>query len=255
MKYRTYITSHGGNIRRNNEDNGYLARVYRKKDDCFSWNYEKKTKHRLLAAVFDGMGGISNGEIASRIAAEELLLFDRHKFTERVNQFVQNTNKKICAYSEGSKMGTTFVALSIEEDYYYFSNMGDSRGYLYRNGNLKQITKDHNMVREMYLCGVLSLEQAKSHPGRHAIYQFLGMPEEDGEMLILEPYMGEDIKAQAGDICLLCSDGLTDMVEDDKIAAILSGKGSVIEKAECLKKAALDNGGRDNITIILVEAI
>lgn len=254
MKYRAYITSHGGNVRKNNEDNAYLEGMYRVDDNEFWWNYKCEKEESLLAAVFDGMGGISSGEVASRMAAAEMSDRKMKVFSENLLSYVQDTNTKIVTYSGNHKMGTTYAAVSVEENHYFFSNIGDSRGYLYRKGKLEQMTKDHNLVQEMYRCGILTKEQALRHPERHAIYQYLGMPEEDGMEVMLEPFVRNPIKAERKDICLLCSDGLTDMVSDEKMQEILGQEDTIEEKAEKLKECALKNGGRDNVTILLVEA-
>lgn len=255
MKYRAYITSHGGNIRKNNEDNAYLEGIYRLEDNEFCWNYKIEKQDFVLAAVFDGMGGISSGEIASRMAAVEMSHIKSAVFSENLQSYVQETNAKIVNYSKNHKMGTTYTAVSVEDNKYYFSNIGDSRGYLYRNGKLEQMTKDHNLVQEMYNGGVLTKEQALKHPERHAIYQYLGMPEEDGMEIVLEPFIRNSVSAETGDICLLCSDGLTDMVTEEKIQEILEKAGTIEDKAESLKECALENGGKDNVTILLIEAL
>lgn len=253
MKYKAYIISHGGKVRQNNEDNAYLEGVYRLEDNEFSWNHEIEKKDSLLAAVFDGMGGCSDGEVASKIAASEMFRKKDFIFSKNLMSYVQETNQKILDQSEGRKMGTTYVGVSIESDKYYFSNLGDSRGYLYRNEILKQMTKDHNLVHEMYDCGILTKEQAINHPNRQAIYQYLGIADEDGMEVILEPFVVNPIDAESKDICMLCSDGLTDMVSDEKIQEILGKEVSLKEKAEELQECALENGGRDNVTILLIE--
>ena len=254
MKYKAYLTSHGGKVRKNNEDNAYLEGVYRLDDNEFCWNCETEKEAFMLAAVFDGMGGCSNGEVASRIAAGEMYRRKDFLFSKQLTFYIQETNQMVLDFAMGQKMGTTYVGLSVESDKYYFSNLGDSRGYLYRNGNLMQMTKDHNLVHEMYECGILTKEQAMNHPNRHAIYQYLGIEDEDGMEVMLEPSVKGDIAAECKDICLLCSDGLTDMVSDEKIQEILGENMSIKEKAEKLKDCALENGGRDNVTILLIEA-
>lgn len=254
MKYKAYVTSHGGKVRKNNEDNAYLEGIYRFDDSEFSWSYVIEKKDSLLAAVFDGMGGCSNGEVASRIAASELCRRKDFALSENLTSYLRETNQRILDLSKGKKMGTTYAGVSVESDKYCFSNLGDSRGYLYRNGKLRQITKDHNLVQEMYECGILTKDQALSHPNRHVIYQYLGMEDEDGMEVILEPFVSKSIDIESKDICMLCSDGLTDMVSDKVIQAILGNPGTIEEKAEKLKECALENGGKDNVTVLLIEA-
>ena len=174
MTYRAYLVSHGGCIRANNEDNGYLEGQFREDDGVFSWSCAAVAEGNLLAAVFDGMGGEENGEAASRMAAGTMAAMAGEetfaagggnarrsggRFSIRTEEFVWRAGERILALAGRSRMGTTYAAVSVEEDTYFFSNLGDSRGYLYRKGCLTQMTKDHNMVRELYRNGVLTKEQ------------------------------------------------------------------------------------------------
>lgn len=254
MKYRGYIVSHGGNVRTNNEDNGYLDGYYRLNDKEFAWNYEKEKENSIMTAVFDGMGGEDNGEVASRLAVRTMYSMKNKRFSDITEEYTINAGKKIQNNANGTHMGTTYTALSVEDNVYYFSNLGDSRGYLFRDGVLTQMTKDHNMIQEMLKNGILTEEQAQKHPDRHTLYQYLGMREEEEE-IEPEPYIAEPVEAQSGDICLLCTDGLTDMLSDQEISNILSEKQLAEEKIQKLLKTALEHGGKDNITILVLEAI
>lgn len=246
------IMSHGGKARINNEDNGYLDGYYRLDDKEFIWSSEKETENHFLAAVFDGMGGEEHGEVASRIAARMMYAMKNKKFSEVIEEYVAKSSESILSYAKNTNMGTTYAAVSIEENKYYFSNLGDSRGYLFRNGTLRQMTKDHNMVQEFLRAGILTEEQAKVHPERHTVYQFLGMKDE--EDIPLEPYQQEPTEVQVGDICLLCSDGLTDMLKDDEICDILIKERTIKDSADNLLQSALKQGGKDNVTILLLTA-
>ena len=252
MLYKGYLKSHGGKIRTNNEDNGYLDGYYRIDDQQFLWSVEKEKENNILAAVFDGMGGEEQGEVASRLAARTMYGMKNKRFSVEAENYAKKAGDCILGGDKKSRKGTTYVAVSVEDNQFFFSNIGDSRGYLFRNGQLTQMTKDHNMVQEMLKEGILTPEQAKKHPDRHSIYQFLGMQEEDD--IPPEPHCAEKIEAQQGDICLLCSDGLTDMLEDEEISRILSSSDSVKEIGDCLVEAALDKGGKDNVTVLLLMA-
>ncbi len=265
MKCHGLIISHGGNVRSNNEDNAYLNGFYRKNDNEYSWKYEIGFSETVISAVFDGMGGEAEGEVASRIAAETLdVIYDRYYagnddmgkedilFPNIIDDYVSMSSRRIAEYNLNNNMGTTFAALSFENDTFSFYNIGDSRGYLFRSGELVQMTKDHNLVRRMLSEGILTKEQAERHPHRNALYQFLGM-KEDNELVKTECYKEELVQSVAGDIYLLCTDGLTEMVPDKDICNILSKEHSLGTKAEKLINRAREAGGRDNITIILIE--
>lgn len=253
MRYKAYIASHGGKVRKNNEDNGYVHGYYRKNDKEFAWCYETEAADNMLLSVFDGMGGEENGEVASRVAAQTMKLMNEQPFSQVINEYVDNAGRQIQTFAGKANTGTTYVAVSIEDNVYHFSNLGDSRGYLFREGKLTRLTKDHNMVEELFQMGVLTEEQAKKHPDRHTLYQYLGM-KEDEDGTIMEAHIAETLQAESGDICLLCSDGLIEMVSEKTIVDILTTPTKLSEKAERLKETALMNGGKDNVTVLLVES-
>lgn len=259
MKYKGFVISHKGKVRMNNEDNAYINGYYSRDEKKSFWTYKDEKNDNMLVAVFDGMGGEKNGKIASRMATEELAYKENsekvyaQRFSKKTNFYVANTNRKIALYDENVNMGTTCVILSIESNEYYFLNLGDSRGYLFRNGELRQMTKDHNMVIELFKQGVLTKEQAENHRDRHSLYQYLGM-KECGEIIEPEPFCSEGLEAMKGDVCLLCSDGLTNMLNDKEIQKILNDDKLIEDKIIELFYKALDKGGKDNVTIVLVEA-
>ena len=248
------VLSSRGNVRSNNEDNAFLAGYYRQDDTVAEWEYECLTQDNMLAAVFDGMGGELHGEIASRMAAEAMYRIKEKSFSEVVEKYTVQTSEEIANYDFPNDMGTTFVALSIEKNRYHFFNLGDSRGYLWREGKLIQQTQDHNLVQKMYRDGILSKEQMTVHPDRHVVYQYLGMKEEE-ELILPECFESEPVQGSPGDICLLCSDGLTGMLSDSDIGNVLSSEHALWEKGRELMQQALTAGGKDNITLALVETI
>ena len=165
--------------------------------------------------------------------------------------YIYEVNFRISTHTINRKMATTYAALSIENNIYCFSNIGDSKGYLCRNGKIRKMTKDHNTVQLLVEEGLLTEEQAKKHPQRHAIYQALGMQEEDIEP---EPYISEKQNAQEGDLLLLCTDGITDMITEAEIEEILLDK-MIQNKVEVIVDKAMENGGKDNITALIVEVL
>ena len=257
MKYYAYAISHGGRIRSNNEDNLYLNGIYRKDNDIFFWEEGSISENGIKAAVYDGIGGAEKGEVASYLAAR---VFDEQKqkmFKDGLEDYLRSANAAILEAADGRSMGSTYVMLSVIRDICWFNNVGDSRGYVFRNHTLKKMTKDHNMVTELMEEGILTREQAMRHPDRHAIYQYLGMDDEDE--LAIEPYEHPAFAAKEGDYYLLCSDGLTDMVAEERIQEILDGDigeepaDHVVKSlATHLVEEALDHGGRDNVTVILI---
>ena len=142
-------------------------------------------------------------------------------------------------------MGTTVVAATIQDNEMCVANVGDSRLYVI-NQEIKQITVDHSLVEEMVRMGGIRREQARIHPDKNIITRAIGA-EEDIEVDFFR------VRLEKGDFVLLCSDGLTNMIEDEEIRMILQGQRDIVEKAEALVEAANQNGGKDNIAVILIE--
>ena len=254
MRYHSFAVSDSGRLRDNNEDNACVNDYYCENSSTFSWGHESKEATAILAAVFDGMGGEANGEIASKMAAENMAAICEADFSKEVDAYVERTNKAIALYDTEHNMGTTFAALYAKDDMYYIYNIGDSRVYLYRDGRLKQMTHDHNMVRRLQREGILTKEQADRHPQRNSISQFLGMKDK-GMLIRPDCFKEEMVHARPEDIILLCTDGLTEMVSDEAICNRLSQPGTIKDKTQDLLQMALDAGGKDNVTIILAEAV
>lgn len=251
MKYKVDFISHQGNIRAKNEDNAYINGKYRKEVEELIWEYKEEFSDNALLAVFDGVGGECGGETASKIAAQTMDEYNNGCFTKNIMDYIYEVNFRISTHTINRKMATTYAALSIENNIYCFSNIGDSKGYLCRNGKIRKMTKDHNTVQLLVEEGLLTEEQAKKHPQRHAIYQALGMQEEDIEP---EPYISEKQNAQEGDLLLLCTDGITDMITEAEIEEILLDK-MIQNKVEVIVDKAMENGGKDNITALIVEVL
>ena len=244
-----------GKKRRNNEDNFYICGRYKEDPDANVDHAESiRQTGAYLFSVCDGMGGAQFGEIASNIAVRTLGKYAEY-FDERYADYFAEANDSICretAARGSERIGTTFVGLSIRGDTARCYNIGDSRAYLLRDTELRQLSIDHTQAEMMFRYGMISEEEAKRHPSRHVLTQHLGiLPEE----MIIEPYAADAIPLCDGDIFLLCSDGLTDMLGDEEIRDILSEDSCLKDKTEALIAAALSNGGKDNVTVILVKAV
>ncbi len=202
-----------------------------------------------LFAVADGMGGAQAGEVASRLAAESFEPARRGEGSPEayLRAIARTANARIHrlaqADSSRSGMGTTLTAALVEDDEVSFAHVGDSRAYLFRDGELKLLTSDHSLVEELRRQGRLTDEQAVDHPQRSIITRALG-PEREVEVDTMT------YRARPGDVYLLCSDGLTTMVREDRIAAALANTESLDEAVSSLLREANEAGGRDNITVV-----
>ena len=203
-----------------------------------------------LFAVADGMGGAQAGEVASEMAIDQFVE-EREPGTpaeKQLEEIALSANRKIWEMAQSDTrhagMGTTLTAAMLDGQNVAVGHVGDSRLYLYRDGTLERMTRDHSLVEEFVRQGKLTPEQAEKHPQRSVITRALG-PEGTVEVDTFR------IPARDGDVYLLCSDGLSGMVSDDDLAAILGEGRPLDQTAAALVEAANDNGGRDNITAVL----
>ena len=203
-----------------------------------------------LFAVADGMGGAQAGEVASKLAAAALEDTDPGALSgsERVVSLIQEANRRVYERSNAdpsaSGMGTTMTVALVEGGAVTFGHVGDSRAYLLRDGAMEQLTEDHSLVNELLKSGKLSPEEAETHPQRSVITRAVGTdPDVDVESFTIETH--------AGDVFLICSDGLTDMVADEEIFAVLDRHHDDLDRAtKALVAAANRGGGVDNITVV-----
>ncbi|HZU39866.1 MAG TPA: Stp1/IreP family PP2C-type Ser/Thr phosphatase [Solirubrobacteraceae bacterium] len=213
-------------------------------------NEDSAFAHAPLFVVADGMGGAQAGEVASQMAVETFrqALPDGTSAEERLAQRIREANRRIHdrsrAERERAGMGTTLTAAYLDDGTLAIAHVGDSRAYLMRDGALKRLTRDHSLVGELVQRGKLTEEEAAEHPQRSIITRALG-PEPDVEVDTWS------YPVRAGDVILLCSDGLTSMVSEDEVAEILAGGKRLEDAAEGLIGAANAAGGRDNITVVL----
>ena len=205
-----------------------------------------------LWLVADGMGGHEYGEVASALARETIVREIRDGTP--LEQSIRIADEEIIRVSrrrhDALPMGTTVVAARVRGNRFEVAWVGDSRVYLWRDGQLAQLSQDHSYVQELIANGAITHEQARSHPHRNVVTQALGVT--DPRNLNVETMTGE---LRAGMQLLLCSDGLTEEVDDRSIANVLSQRDcSAQECVDTLVAAALDGGGSDNVTVILVRS-
>lgn len=208
-----------------------------------------------LFIVADGMGGHKAGDVASREAIER---FVKYACTTHMSDpanildaGIISVNKDIFDMANSNRdysgMGTTFVAASLVENHVYIANVGDSRLYLIGR-DIRQITRDHSLVEDMVRMGVLEREEARTHYKKNVITKAIGVADDKTST----PDIFE-IEVENGDKLLLCSDGLTNMVEDYDIKKIVKDNDSIEDAVRELIKQANENGGKDNISAILIE--
>jgi len=203
-----------------------------------------------LFAVADGMGGAQAGEVASKLAAAALEDTDSGSSSgqERVVSLIQEANRRVYARANTdpatSGMGTTMTVALVEGQVVTIGHVGDSRAYLVRAGRLEQLTEDHSLVNELLKSGKLSPQEAETHPQRSVITRAVGTdPDVDVDAFRVD--------ALEGDVFLLCSDGLTDMVDDEGILDVVERYHDDLDRvAKSLVSAANRGGGEDNITVI-----
>lgn len=206
-----------------------------------------------LLVVADGMGGHKAGEYASKFAVEVVKQELAHSIEESPEAMMRNAiitaNQRLRdAAREDSRfhgMGTTLVVATVIERTLYFANVGDSRLYLL-NEDIRQLSKDHSLVQEMVRLGGINQEEAKHHPDKNIITRAVG-GREQVEVDFFE------YRLKKGDIILMCTDGLSNMVEDDEILRIVRSSRDVVEAVERLIERANKNGGSDNIGVIVAQ--
>jgi PPM family protein phosphatase len=206
-----------------------------------------------LFAIADGMGGAKAGEVASGLAAAAVQESDEDEASgeARVAALIAEANRRVFRRAnedrEASGMGTTMTVALVEDDRVAIGHVGDSRAYLIRDGELEQLTDDHSLVAELVRSGKLTPEEAESHPQRSVITRAVGT-EADVDVDTFS------VVASPGDLFLLCSDGLTDMVDGGTILeAIEEHRDDLKKAAKALVNAANRVGGEDNITVIFFE--
>lgn len=237
-KVRTAVITHAGLVRRQNEDNFLMLPEYN------------------LFAIADGMGGHQGGAYASSLALqvikEEIISSkgkEKEDLREELSQAVQRANEKVFTrgHLEGDKagMGTTLTAVLIQDWVAHLAHVGDSRAYLLRENAFCPLTKDHSLVGELLRHGSLTKREAESHPQKHLLTRALGVEEE----------VKVDTSSMSlcmGDLLFLCTDGLTNLVQDEEIHKAFAKEMKLEKTLEGLMDLALKRGGQDNITMIAI---
>lgn len=206
-----------------------------------------------LWAVADGMGGHAHGDWASRTLTAALggvaLSDDLEESANAVSSAIQRGNRLIWreAARRAQQMGSTIVALLVRDSRFALLWVGDSRAYLLRDAQLHQLSSDHSQVQEMVDRGLITPVEAKHHPRAHVLARAVGVE----ERLAIDAITDQVL---AGDLFLLCSDGLTGVVEEGELAAVLTGAGGRHAAVERLVALALERGAPDNVTVVIVTA-
>ena len=234
-----------GRVRELNEDN---------------WHWEPLSDDMVLYAVADGMGGHDRGEVASQVAVETLFVAARERLAvtesreipalrELLRESVQTANRAVVSAGEenDSNMGTTLTCCLLYQDKHaVVANVGDSRAYLLRDGDLNAISQDHSLVAYLVQLGELTAEEARTHPSGNILVRSIGsMPEVEVDVYYVE--------VQENDWLMLCSDGLWGEISDADIRQILADNAEPQDACQALVDKANDAGGRDNTTLIIVQ--
>lgn len=211
----------------------------------------------VLAIVADGMGGHQAGDVASQMAVDIIQnklqaippgapVEERKK---RVQEAIELANENIFNFASQREnyygMGTTVVTVLADEHSVVIGHIGDSRAYKFNNGQIEQLTEDHSLVNELVKNGQITREEATHHPRRNVLTRALGT-ESTIEVDI------QDLPWKNGELLLICSDGLSSLVSNEQLLALVNGTGALDDKAKQLVNEALEAGGDDNITVVLV---
>lgn len=222
------------------------GRVRSSNEDSYGYRAD-----RGIFVVCDGMGGAAGGEVASRMTVQKILermTSDSVDSPEALHEAIADANRAVLDCAERDPglygMGTTLVALLLRPPSAVIAHAGDSRCYLFRDGQLTRCTQDHSLVDEQLRLGTMTREEAERSPFRSVITRAVGT-----QKSVMEEAVEIDVKP--GDVFLLCSDGLTREVTEDTIAEVLEAEKDLDAAAKRLVDAANENGGRDNVTCLL----
>ena len=236
--------SHTGLVRKLNEDDFLIMPEYG------------------LFCVADGMGGHTAGDVASRLTLESIANYMDSINPETdvfiadaisagpvnssvLSASIQHANKMVNHEAAGRMMGSTIVASHFTDHLITLNHVGDSRIYLFKEGQLTQLTEDHSLVNDLYLQGHITREEMWTHPQRNVITRAIGTATE-------VEVSSRTLVPEADSLLLLCSDGLTGMLQETEISALLNVRMDTLERCEALVKKAIEAGGRDNITILII---
>ncbi len=261
LKLNISVSTNVGKHRKNNEDNFYINSITEHELDDYSSQYEAELTENMIFAVCDGMGGESFGEVASENAVKILHEY-RNEINEAselseqkkaVNRYTTEANNRI--YDEilrfdGARGGTTLALGCIRNNIISMYYLGDSRIYMYRDEILTRLTRDHTVAYEKVDANIYTEEEAQKSPDSHKLTMFLGV---DSDKIGISAEYAGSYTLTKGDKFLFCSDGLTDMCTSEEIAEILGMECESTSKE--LVEAALENGGKDNVTCLVIEVL
>ena len=252
------VRSEIGSVRTNNEDNLYcngIIMTVSERGRPFFW--AGITESPAVFAVFDGMGGEDCGELASLTAAQSLQKYSHRILRnlldadKEVNDYVSSVNSELLSImrSQGIRTGATLVIALACGNSFRFYNLGDSRGFVMKNGRLIRVTNDHTVAEEKMRMGLLTAQQAEKSPERHILTRYLGDNDEYG----IIPDVSNEYSFDSCSGGMICSDGLTDMLAFPEISRIMRAAKNPSEAVNILVDSALKNGGRDNVTCLVFE--
>lgn len=256
MKLKSAAMTHIGKVRHNNEDNFYMNGSYREDVNTDIKAVEdNRRRSRYVYAVFDGMGGENCGELASLKAAEILHECNKRSIRSRMDSYFKQANDEICYISKSPEtgcMGTTLALFVSDGETADLYNIGDSRVYRLQGEVLDRLSKDHTQAQDLIDAGIMAEKDSTRSSKGHILTQHIGIPEDE---FIIEPNTIANVELKKDDIFLLCSDGLSDMLEDSVIKEILKKERckEPKEMVSMLIKASLVGGGRDNVTAIVIK--
>ncbi len=256
MRIKAACRTHKGLVRENNEDNFYLNGVFLSTEQAYGgWlaNTESNSKQQVYA-VCDGMGGLSCGAeaaffVVSRL--KDLNLKWRFSITESIRKFIQSTNKSCFYMNQGNFLsGCTIAMVCVWGQRAWVVHVGDSRVYLLNNSVFEKLTIDHTQAQWYIDQGIMATKDASLHPERHVLRQYIGMEPEVNARI---PSITKPISIKKGDIFLICSDGLTDMVPEIELDEMIRTTENCSHNCRKMVDRALDYGGCDNVTAMLIK--
>ena len=250
--YSVQVRTHTGSVREINED--AVSTVLDRRETLSLEDKDQRTRGHLFA-ISDGMGGHAAGEVASNLVIDTLFrsyyASESPSVRDALTQAIAEVNRTVCSQAQANPayagMGATLVAAVLLDDELVIANVGDSRAYLFRDGDISQITQDHSWVAEQVKAGVLTKEKAGRHPYRNVITRSLG-PDRDPTPDFFQ------LEAKPGDVLLLCTDGLSNLLADEELAQFLRAYPSD-QAADILLEQALERGAPDNVTFALIDIL
>lgn len=246
MKINYACFTHKGYVRKTNQDNFFIP------DDPSS--------HSHFFMVADGMGGHNAGDVASKMAVDTVVKYMHENSSgnstactkKMIFESIKIANKSIIdlsmTHEKFSEMGTTITVTCINEEKAFVGHVGDSRAYIVKKGLVKQITRDHSLVQELFDNGLISLEEMSHHPNRNVLTRALGV----SDSIEIDFYEEE---LEQGDLLLLCTDGLNLYVDPEKHTELFNSGNSLDNVVNYLGQKALAAGGADNVTIVAAQCI